>query len=123
MKRLLQTVIIPLLALGWGTGCDWDHDDDDDHVPAPGKGAILVDNNTGDDIRIYVDGIQLGRAEDYSDRAFDLDPGLHRVVLDEVDGDRDYREDLDIIEGRLTVLDVTVDFDDYDDYDVDIFFD
>jgi hypothetical protein len=123
MKTLFRWMMLPLLALGVA-GCDYDNDNDDDYDPPAGRGALLVDNNTSDEIRVYVDGEQLGRVDDYSDRPFDLEPGVHRVVLDQVNGDRNFRDDIDIIEGRLTVLDVQTDFDfGDDDYDVEIFFD
>ncbi len=105
-------------------GCDWDRDDDSDHDPAEGFGALYVDNNTGDDIRIYVNGEQVARVGDYADKVVDLEPGVYRIILDGDDTDRNFREDIDIIEGRLTVLDVAYDgsiFD--DDYDVEVFFD
>lgn len=121
MKRLMSMWVAPAVALLLA-GCDYDSDNDRDHVPPAGLGALLVDNNTGDDIRVYVNGEQVGQVGDYSDRPFDLAPGLHRVVLDEINGDSTYRDDLDIIEGRLTVLDVSGgNFD--SDYDVEIFFD
>lgn len=123
MKTLFRWMILPLVALGVA-GCDYDNDNDDDYEPPAGRGALLVDNNTSDEIRVYVDGEQRGRVDDYSDRPFDLEPGVHRVVLDQVNGDRNFRDDVDIIEGRLTVLDVQTDFDfGDDDYDVEIFFD
>ena len=56
------------------------------------------------------------------DEAYDLDPGVHRVVLDEQSGDRAYSTDVDILENRRTVMDVTVSgFD--GDYDVAVFYD
>lgn len=112
------------LALPLGAGCDWDDDDEEDFEPPAGQGALRVDNNTGDDIRIYVNGEQLGTVGDYSDRAFPLDPGVYRVVLDQKNGDRDFRDEVDLIENRRTVLDVSYDRDPFDDdYDVEVFFD
>lgn len=120
LAPLLLAALLPLTA-----GCSWDEDDDDkDFDPPEGQGALRVDNNTGDDIQVYVNGQRLGTVGDYSDRAFPLNPGLYRVVLDQKRGDRNYRDDVDIIVDRLTVLDVQRDdsfFD--DDYDVEVFFD
>lgn len=117
---LLMVTLLPLAG-----GCSWDEDDDDkDFIPPEGQGALRVDNNTGDDIRVYVNGELLGTTGDYSDRAFPLDPGLYRVVLDQKSGGRNYRDDVDIIVGRLTVLDIEIDNDFFDgDYDVEIYFD
>jgi hypothetical protein len=86
------------------TGCDWS--DDPDHVPPDGFGALFVDNNTSRELRVYVDGAEKGRVRAYSDRPFDLKPGLYRVVLDQRDTARNWRDTVDVIEGRLTVLDV-----------------
>ncbi len=124
--RRLRFLPSALLAAGLalGAGCDWDDDDNEDYQPPSGSGALRVDNNTGDDIRIYVDGDEKGTVGDYSDRVYDLEPGVYRVVLDQKNGDRDYRDEVDIVEGRLTVLDVSYDNDPFDDdYDVEIFFD
>lgn len=123
MKTLFRWMMIPACALLMA-GCDYDNDNDEDYDPPAGQGALLVDNNTSDEIRVYIDGVERGRVDDYSDRPFDATPGVHRVVLDQVNGDRNYRDDIDIIEGRLTVLDVQADYDfGDDDYDVEIFFD
>jgi hypothetical protein len=121
--RLPRLALIALLPLAGG--CDWEDDDDDeDFVPPAGQGALRVDNNTGDDIRVYVNGELLGTTGDYSDRAFPLDPGLYRVVLDQKSGGRNYRDDVDIIVDRLTVLDIEIDNDFFDgDYDVEVYFD
>lgn len=124
MESLLRTGVLLAASLAWVTGCNLDKDNDRDHEPPAGQGALLVDNNSGDDIKVYVDGELLGTVGDYSDRAFDMAPGSYRVVLDEDHGSRDYRDDVDILENRLTVLDVQVNFDDFSaDYDVEVFFD
>lgn len=103
MRRLATLLLVYLCAIGL-TGCDWD--DDRDHVPPDGFGALFVDNNTSRDLRVYVDGEEKGKVNDYSDRPFDLKPGVYRVVLDQSDSNRNWRDTVDIIEGRLTVLDV-----------------
>lgn len=87
------------------SGCDWG-DDDRDHVPPPGHGALFVENRTAHELRVYADGRELGRVRAYRDRPFDLKPGVYRVVLDQRNTDRNWRDNVDIIEGRLTVLDV-----------------
>jgi len=123
MKKMTSRLLIGLFCSTalWVTGCDWDDDDVSDHKPPAGQGSIVVDNNTDEDIKVYIDGTRVENAKDFDDRAYDLDPGLYRVVLDEDDGDRTYRDDIDVIEGRLTILDVSADpFD--DDFDVEVFF-
>ena len=100
--------------------CD---DGRDEHKPASGLGAIQVDNNTSTDLDVYVDGVKLGQVDTYKDEAYDLAPGLHRVVLDERgDGDKSDARDVDVLEGKTTVLDVSVPFVGAG-YDVVVFFD
>lgn len=127
MKPTLRVLKVLALAalLPFASGCDWDDSDDhEDFTPPDGQGALRVANHTADDIRVYVNGEEKGTVSDYSDRAYPLDPGVVRVVLDEKGGDRSFRDEIDIIENRLTVLDVSYDNDIFDDdYDVEVFFD
>lgn len=110
-------------SLPWLAGCEYDDDHDYGHDPAAGLGSLIVENRTPDDIAVYVDGVRLADAGDDDDRAYDLKPGIRRVLLDQRGGDRTFRGDVDIIEGRRTVLDVIFDPFDNGDYDVDIFLD
>ena len=77
-----------------------------DHTPPSGQGTLIVDNLTPDDINVYLDGASLGQAGDDSSRTYDMKPGVYRVVLDDEHHDRSYASDVDILEGRLTVLHV-----------------
>jgi hypothetical protein len=118
LLRLLAFCLCAGLTLLTNTGCD---DNDPDFQPSPGNGALFINNTTASDIQVFVNGERFETVQDFSDRGFDLPPGLYRVVLDEQGGDRTFRDDIDIIEGRLTVLDVTIDpFD--NDFDVAVFF-
>ena len=85
-------------------GCE--DESDFDHDPPAGKGSLVIDNITVNEINVYVDGAFVGRVGDFGDRTDDLDPGLHRLVLDQRDGDRYRAEDVDILAGRLTVVSV-----------------
>jgi hypothetical protein len=108
--RLLRAGLLAALSLGL-VACDDDSDDIDGYTPPPGKGALTVDNNTFTDIEVYVDGAPLQRVNDGKFRRYDLEPGVRRVLL--VDDERDvrsYSADVDILRGRQTILDVTVDF-------------
>lgn len=81
-------------------------DDDFNYTPQDGFGALIVDNYTDDDISIFVDGIELQETKDSSWRGYDLKPGVRRIVLDQQGGDHSYAGDIDILEGRKTIVDV-----------------
>jgi hypothetical protein len=121
--RVLYSGVLALCAALWVTGCDDVGDNDFDHDPPAGKGAVIVDNISPTDINVYVDGRSVGQVDDDDDRPFDLSPGVHRVVLDEDDGSRRWSADIDVLAGRLTILRVTLDTGDRDDYNVDVDFD
>lgn len=107
--RAVFRVLPALCAAVWLAGCDDITDDDFDYVPAAGYGALIVDNNSPTDVNVYVDGASVGRVGDNDDKAYDLTPGVHRIVLDEDDGSRQWGGDVDILEGRQTILRVTLD--------------
>lgn len=106
-----------LLALALGTGCD-ESGGDYSIVPPAGLGTLVVENNTASDIDLYLDGLSRGQVGDDSYRPVELTPGVYRVVLDEEDGDRQYGADIDILEGRLTILHVYLAAGDYMQYRV-----
>jgi len=90
-----------------------------DHVPPPGRGSLIIDNNTGDDISVYIDGALMTGVGDGSTEIVDLTPGFFRLVLDADNAERSYRADIDILEDRLTVLEVrSSSANNYYDYDV-----
>jgi hypothetical protein len=87
------------------TGCETE--DYSDHKPPAGQGSLIVDNHTADHISIFLDGAARGEVNDSSDRILDLKPGVYRLVLTEEDGgNRSYGADVDVLEGRLTILEV-----------------
>ena len=106
----------------WGTGCDDDEDDYDHDVPA-GQGTLVVDNNTPDRVRVFIAGAQVQSVGKGDERYYDLDPGLYRVALDGEDTDRFWTGEADVLQGRLTILKVSDDLGDFDDFDVDADFD
>lgn len=113
MRKIIRcsAIIISVLLLAI-IGCE--SDDDYDHRPPGGQGSLIIDNNTYDDIYVFIDGHEVLRTPYRSERAYDLQPGLHRVVLDQRGGDRYYADDVDILEGRVTIWDVVLgDFDYY----------
>lgn len=108
--------MILMLGLCACDGDDWNH------TPPAGMGSIIVDNRTADGVNVYLDGYYTNRASDFDYEAYDLAPGIHRVVLDESHGDRNWWGDVDVLQGKLTVLEVNTGF--YSsDYDVRVYFD
>ena len=58
--RVLISAVLSLsaaLLLVCTTGCD--DDDDHSHVIPPGLGSIIVENDTGDDIDVFINGVEL----------------------------------------------------------------
>lgn len=110
------------LAMVFGAGCDEESDGDFHFVPAAGKGGLVVENNTASDINLYLDGISRGEVDDDSYLPVEVTPGVYRIVLDEDDGDRQYGADIDILEGRLTIVRVYIEAGSYDEYRVRIEF-
>jgi hypothetical protein len=99
-------------------GCE---DGDFKHDPPPGWGSIIVDNRSWDVVHVYVDGIYANDVGDRDYEAYDNLPGVCRVVLDQKGGIRSYSHDVDVIEGKLTVLEVNIDELDWE-YDVRIYY-
>ena len=115
IARLALGMIL-MLGLCACDGDDWNH------TPPAGMGSIIVDNRTADGVNVYLEGSYTNRVSDFDNEAFDLAPVIHRVVLDESHGSRAWWGDVDVLEGKLTILEVNTGF--YSsDYDVRIYFD
>jgi hypothetical protein len=97
------------LAAWLTTGCDEEDDDFLDHNPPAGQGSLVIDNNTLEDIDLFVNGTRTNRVNNGAESILDLAPGTYRIVLDSDDSDRLYADDVDILEGRLAILHVTID--------------
>jgi len=113
--RLAAGMILMLGLCACDSG-DWSH------TPPAGMGSIIVDNRTADGVHVYLEGAYAKPVSDFDNETFDLAPGIHRVVLDESHGSRNWRGDVDVLEGKLTVLEVSGDYAGSD-YDVRIYFD
>lgn len=98
-------------------------DDHFHHDPPPGAGSIIVDNRTSDDIKVYVDGYYAVTVDSYDYEWSDQDPGEYRVVLEQKSGDRTFRDDVDVIEGKRMVMEVTYDPFYWNDYQVRYYID
>lgn len=90
-----------------GPGCE--DGDSHDHVPPAGQGSLFLVNDTASKITVFVDGSRACDVDHGDEQALDLEPGLYRVVLNSDDSDRSFGGDVDILENRLTVLDVSDD--------------
>jgi len=104
--RTLRIACVCVAAVLLCQGCE---DDDDylDHVPPAGQGSLIVDNRTAIDFNLFVDGESAGEVKDGRERIIDLEPGIRRVVLDDDDDIyTSFRDDIDILEGQLTILKV-----------------
>lgn len=120
--RWLEILAVAATVSVWNAGCD-DDDDDFDHVSPAGQGTLVVDNNTPDRVRVFIDGAPVQSVGKGDERFYDLAPGDYRVALDGEDTDRFWTGDADILQGRLTILRVSDDLGDFDDFDIDIDFD
>jgi len=102
-------------------GCDDSHNDFDHDIP-PGKGTIFVDNNSPNGVEVFIDGVDQGKVGNGNADPFDLDPGTHRVVLNQHSSDRAWNDFVDVLVGKKTILDVTNDPNDYNALDVYVYF-
>lgn len=84
-------------------GCNEEVVPEDEPLPE-GKGSLVLNNLTTDAINIYVGGMQTGTVAAISDAVVYMYPGLYRVVLDQDGGPRNFRDDVDILRGRRTIL-------------------
>ena len=112
---------LSLFMAGWSDGCDSDNNFED-HVPAAGQGSLVIDNRSNSELHVYIDGKEVAGVDDTDNRIYDLAPGVYRLVLDEDKGDRNYRADIDILQDRLTVLEVSNDSGGSSDFTVDLRF-
>ena len=105
---------------GMLAGCD---DNEFDHDPPAGQGTLVVDNWTWDRVQVYIDGHLDESVTSDKHRYYDLRPGQYRVALEGDDTDRLWIDDVDVLEDRLTVLQVEDDRNDYNEFDVRIYLD
>lgn len=120
IRRIMALALLGLPLL-FSLGCETN--DGEDHVPPAGQGSVIIRNHTIEDIRVFIDGFEHGQAA--YDRAtfYDLNPGVYRFALSEKHGDRSYAADVDVLQGRLTFLEVWAAPGDIYRYDVQIHFD
>ena len=119
-KRAWAMVALLAGLLVAGGGCD---DEEFDHDPPEGMGTLVVDNWSGDRVQVYIDGAEVESVTNDKHRYYDLAPGVYRVVLEGDDNDRNWRDDVDVLEDRLTVLQVRGAAFEPDEFDVREYFD
>lgn len=120
-KRVLGGLMAAILAIAGLCGCE-DNTDDYDHTPPAGMGTLILENDTYDDITVALDGRIQPEVKEDSTRKYDLEPGVWRLVLDQQGGDQNWRGDVDIIEDRLTIVNIG-NSSDPDDFSISIRFD
>ena len=118
--RRLPEVFFAMIAAAFMimAGCE---SDSFSHKPPAGMGSLIVDNHSGDRLDVFINGIESNRVDTYDYEPYDLNPGMYRVVIQEHNGSRSYRDDVDILEGKLTVMRVR--WHDSYGYSVDIYLD
>ena len=102
------------------TGC---RDSRHKHHPPEGYGAMVVDNYTGSRVSVYVDGLEVEQVSSGKYRAYDMEPGVYRVVLVSRHSDATWTGDVDVLEDRLTILEVDSYYMDYRTLDVSVWID
>lgn len=112
--------------LGWAVagillgGCK---DSRYDREPPPGLGTLYVENYTGSRVEVFIDGAQAESVGRGKRRYYDLMPGVHRLAFNNPDIPRAWVGDIDVLEGRRTVVEVRTAFDAQYVYDIRFFFD
>jgi hypothetical protein len=116
-QRVWPRATLAACLLVWiAGGCE--KDEFYDHEPPAGQGSLVVANESYGDLDLFVDGQEIGQVKDGSERILDFAPGVCRVVLRERHGDRGFGDDVDILEGQLSILHVRDDSVRWDRYSV-----
>lgn len=124
MKAKVWSRLVMMLGLVFMlAGCE-EANDDFDVTVSDGKGALVVQNLSGSDFNVFIGGSYVGEVDSDDHLTVELDPGVVRVFLREDDGDGSgYGDDLDILEGRTTIVRIQRDDRDWDDYDITVEYD
>lgn len=85
---------------------------------------MVVENNTGMDFDVYLDGQSEGEVDSNDDVTFDIEPGELHVFLREQHGDHnEVSTDVDVLEDHLTIVRIYRDTWDWNDYHVTVEYD
>ncbi len=104
MKSILMVIFVFLFIAGIFTGCDESSEGYEDHVPADGMGCLVIYNRTAVKLSGYLDGFFISNIQSWEYELKDYEPGTYKVVVLQVDGNKNYTADVEILEGVLTVL-------------------
>lgn len=93
MERMVRRCWLPLMlaaGMGFTAGCESDDDRGTSrgrsHVPPAGSGAIVIENASGAEWNVQIDGVLRGRVATESFLVYDEEPGRHLIHLDEHHG-------------------------------------
>jgi hypothetical protein len=120
-KSFLLTALTASLSLTL-LGCDYGNDDFD-HDPPDGKGTLYVVNRTANDCNVFINGMAQRGVDSDDNEYYDLDPDTARVVVDQDNTYRVFRGDVDILDGKRTILELSADPNDLNRFDAFIYFD
>ena len=107
IRRIALAAVLSAGTIFFAAGCEDDHEYS---RPPVGFGRLVLENYTAEDIRPYVDGVARELVENGHDRAYDLAPGQHRVVLDQKGGTHLATVfEVDALENRVVIAEVRED--------------
>ena len=88
-------------------GCVED-DDGENFDPVADQGALFINNDGFNPVHVYVDGERVpGRVGGGDSKGYSYPPGVYRVIVVDRETDRQlFRDELDILEDRVTVIDL-----------------
>ena len=104
MKSIIRILVVLIFAGLFFIGCDEGGEGYEDHVPADGMGCLVVYNRTAVELSGYLDGLFISNIQSWEYELKDYEPGTYKVVVLQVDGNKNYTADVEILEGVLTVL-------------------
>lgn len=96
-------IILPLIFAFYLTGCG---SDSLDHKPPQGMGSLIVESFTSDDINVFINGQQKTSVPVDQHGIVDMTPGIYKVELREKHGQRNFTEQIEIIEQKVVVMKV-----------------
>ena len=116
--------LLALALLAWSLltipGCEGGSGED--HIPPAGLGSVIIRNHTIENIGVFINGLEYGPSSYDGATFYDLKPGVYRFALSEQDGERSYAADVDVLQGRLTLMDVSMSSTNIYAYDVSTYF-